>query len=355
MEEWTLAAGPEPQLRCEQVRAIRAEPFDSLLGDQPMGLIVHRVSKEAEIRSQELAKQLAASSAQFPDPDAQPACWERAGAAYLRALLGDQTEALARSMSNGSVLWLRGLAGDLDPGPTPYSGSCSTRPLAMTLMKLFGTIRLLGARASAFEDENDGRLLRHVVAVPAACDTASSQGWKTELPWHMDGAYRPFPGESGIGDYAPPPRWLVFAILRQHPEIPITIASLAEAGRRLSPAAFDALERPEFMVETPDSVPSRRSFGPLPIFIRDVRGDLISRFNQAHCRALTERGAAALVELEQALTDGGLHVTVHGEPGDIVVMDNWRCLHRRSAYRPAWDGRDRWFIRVYAVAREAHG
>ena len=37
------------------------------------------------------------------------------------------------------------------------------------------------------------------------------------------------------------------------------------------------------------------------------------------------------------------------EPGDLLMVDNRRAVHARTAFRPRYDGQDRWLQRVYAV------
>ncbi|MER6529566.1 TauD/TfdA family dioxygenase [Streptomyces sp. NPDC001508] len=40
-------------------------------------------------------------------------------------------------------------------------------------------------------------------------------------------------------------------------------------------------------------------------------------------------------------------VSVHLEPGDVLLVDNTRTSHSRTAYKPRFDGTDRWLQRVF--------
>ncbi|MGH7192320.1 MAG: TauD/TfdA family dioxygenase, partial [Candidatus Saccharimonadales bacterium] len=35
------------------------------------------------------------------------------------------------------------------------------------------------------------------------------------------------------------------------------------------------------------------------------------------------------------------------QPGDVLFLDNRKCLHGRESFDPRFDGFDRWLVRVY--------
>ena len=41
---------------------------------------------------------------------------------------------------------------------------------------------------------------------------------------------------------------------------------------------------------------------------------------------------------------------VHLESGDLLIIDNRRAAHGRSAFEPRYDGCDRWLKRAYLVS-----
>jgi alpha-ketoglutarate-dependent taurine dioxygenase len=62
-----------------------------------------------------------------------------------------------------------------------------------------------------------------------------------------------------------------------------------------------------------------------------------------------EEAAAALARLSAQLEAGLVDVPL--EPGDVLVIDNQRCVHGRRPFRPRLDGTDRW-LRKVTVTRD---
>src|SRR5207247_1701635 len=88
-----------------------------------------------------------------------------------------------------------------------------------------GVLGLMGAQSFAYATENAGHVMRDVVARTDARHERSSQGWGEELPWHMDGAFRPMV-ESATSALSPAPRWLVFGVIYDTPRVPLTFISV---------------------------------------------------------------------------------------------------------------------------------
>jgi L-asparagine oxygenase len=65
--------------------------------------------------------------------------------------------------------------------------------------------------------------------------------------------------------------------------------------------------------------------------------------------AISTGGASALAALNEALQRCA--VTVELGSGDVLLIDNRRAVHGRSAFRPAYDGSDRWIQRVLMLHR----
>jgi L-asparagine oxygenase len=63
---------------------------------------------------------------------------------------------------------------------------------------------------------------------------------------------------------------------------------------------------------------------------------------------LTAAAAEALDALRVHMT--GSLVGAVLEPGDLLVIDNRKAVHGRTAFRPRYDGEDRWLRRCFAVS-----
>lgn len=318
-------------------------------GLAPNFLAEHRLSALARARACVILTDVGDGPGPLTDANPDQACdlWEAEGGRRLQAILGVEAIAITESLRRRGLVRICGFPPEGAPGPSPYSGHAPSAPLTGTLVTLFGIIRLMGAQAFAFSDENGGQIVRHVVARENAVAEVSSQGWGAELPWHMDGAFRPFSLASHASP-APPPRWLVFGIVKTRPDVPMIVASLDEVVHRLSPDVRSALEQPEFVVSTPDAVATPRNSGPVPLLCRDARGAIVSRISLGNCVGLTPRADTALTRLTLVLRDPALACSIPVDSGDVVVLDNWRMLHRRAAYQPRWNGDDRWFVRLFA-------
>ena len=59
------------------------------------------------------------------------------------------------------------------------------------------------------------------------------------------------------------------------------------------------------------------------------------------CRGLTTEADEALATLREVLELPHLPTSVLLQPGDVLVLDNRRVLHSRSAFTVHYDGRDR--------------
>jgi L-asparagine oxygenase len=64
--------------------------------------------------------------------------------------------------------------------------------------------------------------------------------------------------------------------------------------------------------------------------------------------ALTPRAEVALVEFGHACNAAAR--TVRLAPGDLAIVDNRVTVHGRTAFRPRYDGADRWLQRTFVLA-----
>lgn len=286
------------------------------------------------------------------DPNENPQLWEQIGANNIRAQIGEEMTVLRSGFAQfRNALLIKGLCRDDAPPPAPYTGHSRFSDIPTTLMNLFGIIHLMGGYSFAYTTENDGRLVRDVVAREGAADEESSQGWTSNLPWHVDGAYRPLTEEALAAkmNLSPAPRWLAFAVIYNAQRIPLTVASLDEIVERMDRQEIAALARDEFDVHSPASFGSPLVTSGVAILLPDGGGGYFSRFNQNKCFGRTSAARSALEGFSRALSLPDIRHCIDLEPGDIIILDNWRSLHARSAYVPRWDGRDRWLLRSYVA------
>ncbi len=250
--------------------------------------------------------------------------------------------------------------------PTPLTGFANDSELAAADAALLGVLALRGIVPHAYPFENEGRLARNVVPRPEFSDTDSSWGSRAALAWHQDNNFQPFEfdlheknsasPQTARKTTAPMPRYLAFVALRNHEGAPTQVLAMDDVLRRLDPAVITALQEKAFTVDAPHSARENRPIGAgdgevMPLLI-DRDGCVCSRFDMSEgVHALTATAQRALEALRAAVTraaDKALSVQL--SPGDMLIFDNYRVMHRRDAFTPhsTWEGR--WLRRVYGLS-----
>ena len=60
-----------------------------------------------------------------------------------------------------------------------------------------------------------------------------------------------------------------------------------------------------------------------------------------------DNATAAMANLKDVLTSTAVGIAL--TPGDMLIIDNAAAAHGRTAFRPYYDGHDRWLQRAYAA------
>ena len=296
-----------------------------------------------DLLGKEIAARVAAADL---DSDTNEAILASIGAHALNEYLpGQILRALTLYPATGAHAMVLGNLPTQEFGPTPVSGFGTETRLAVTNALHFGLIQILGLTPYAVEYENDGRLIRNVVPNPAASGTTSSWGADSEFSWHTDNPHLPF-GAPGLDPRLYVPRYLTFYAVRNDERVPTELAAVADALANLAPAWSAALRRPEFEVGAPASNDARHSLDGTPVLEHGPDGDR-ARFDRGTTRALTATAAEALARWSDALDAMPARELVLG-PGEFLIFDNYRVLHRRRAFTPGPAPTARWLRRCYA-------
>jgi hypothetical protein len=282
------------------------------------------------------------------DSDSDEAILASIGAhALQRYLPGEILHAIGVFRAAGThVLMLRNLPVQELP-PTPVSGFGAEPRLALTNALHFGLIQLLGTVPFSVGYENSGRLIRNVVPNPQASGTTSSWGADAEFFWHTDNPHLPF-GGAGTDPRPHVPRYLTFTTLRNDEGVSTDMAAADDAVALLDAASREELAAARFAVGAPAS----NDAGPpelagAAVLERSPESTWWARYDRGTTRAATPAGTAALDSWAVALR--AAHRIEHVlAPGDFVIFDNYRVLHRRRAFTPAPAARARWLRRCYA-------
>jgi L-asparagine oxygenase len=219
--------------------------------------------------------------------------------------------------------------------PTPVVEGSVQRTLSVPALVLLMAAAELGDPI-AFDNEKSGALVQDVVPVPGREAVHGNTG-SVRLSFHNENAF-----------HRHRPDYVMLLCLRADPDgrAGLRTASVRELLPVLSTATRQALAAPEYVTAPPPSFSNRRAATPHPV-LSGAPDDPDIRVDLAATNPLTPRAANALTELHEAMEDTG-H-TVYLSPGDLVLVDNRVAVHGRTAFRPRYDGTDRWLQRVFVA------
>lgn len=229
---------------------------------------------------------------------------------------------------------------------TPYCGRVQSEGLEELLYQMYGAIGVINAfpMQYLFEDEN---ILRAVAPRRDSQNEYSSQSPYNDLSWHVDAAYRPMTQKKHL---SPLPDYLVFGIVhRGHQSLPMMYIALEDILKQLSKEEIAAGLSPDFMVSSTDSFSQKVVSKNVPLLEENGRGGFNSRITLQKAEPLTKSAACFLDKVRKISDQKSIQNIISVNPGDIVILNNKSTLHKRDRFEPAWNGEDRYFVRIYSV------
>jgi L-asparagine oxygenase len=196
----------------------------------------------------------------------------------------------------------------------------------------------LGDPAS-FLAEKSGALVQDVVPVPGRESLQSNEGSATVLTMHTENAF-----------HRHRPDYVMLLCLRADPE---GMAGLRTASaRRVVPLLSDTtrqiLGRPDFATLAPPSFGLQDAAGGRHAVLTGDPADPDLCVDISATRPLTPDAVNAMEELGHTLDT--MATVIPFQPGDLAVLDNRIAVHGRTAFRPRYDGTDRWLQRSYVLS-----
>jgi hypothetical protein len=235
--------------------------------------------------------------------------------------------------------------------PTPITGFGAETDLAATNALHFGLIQLIRATPFAVSYENGGRLIRNVVPNPEASGTTSSWGADSDFFWHTDNPHQPF-GDPGLDPRLYVPRYLAFYVVRNDERVPTEVAAVEDVVAGLSEETRRLLESAQYSVSAPasndaDPTGTRQVLDDAVVLELSPDGHYWARYDHSTTQGRTDEARGALDVWSAALGESASQEFML-EPGDFLIFDNYRVLHRRRAFTPGPDAAARWLRRCYA-------
>ena len=277
----------------------------------------------------------------------------------MAARLPQELLRLLKLIASGEVpcgyLVVRGFEIDdasIGPSPQHWDQPWGDRPY---LREEFFQLLLSSAVGGVFgwRTQENGRFLRHIVPIESVKDEQLGGSSATTLMWHTEEAFH-----RGRADF------FTLMCYRNREKATTNISSIDDF--ELSEDTVKILRQPRFFIlpdksHTPveneseqwklnaDAFTLIRQMieNPQPVPLIYGRHDLpMMRVDQAFVMALEgdDEAAAALDALHAELDR--VSISLHLEPGEIVLLDNLRVAHGRSIYKPDYGPAHRWMRRV---------
>ena len=241
-----------------------------------------------------------------------------------------------RGNESGAIL-LRGFPTDPKLPPTPANPE---DPVAKSTF--YSELWLTAAAAAvgdpvAYAQESQGRHIHDVFPTPGDADKLSSRSSSLALDYHTEMAFHPHS-----------PDFVLLYALRQDPEkkVETRVSSVRRFIHELSPEQQSQLFKREFRAGIDYSFGSQSGTlgnGPLCSVFRGRADDPFLCVDDI-MEAENPQGQEILNTLRQLIIDRSQAVIL--EAGSLLMVDDRRAAHSRTAFRAHFDGTDRWLQRL---------
>lgn len=259
--------------------------------------------------------------------------WEEAPIGLRRAF-----REYRRDSGQSGVLLVRNLPVDAENLPdTPMEDGSVVRQATVSAATLMLLAHALGDPA-AFRKEKSGALVQNVVPVPGREELQANSG-SVRLTFHTENAFHPHR-----------PDFVMLLCVRPDHEqkAELRTCSSRDVLPKLSEQAREALSSPWFVTEAPPSFGENAgSTRPHAVLTGDP-DDPDLRIDEAATRPMNEQAGEAVAELSGLFENSFAPLRLG--VGELAVVDNRVTVHGRSAFRPRYDGRDRWLQRTFVLA-----
>jgi L-asparagine oxygenase len=205
-------------------------------------------------------------------------------------------------------------------------------------------LALVGSRLGEFvgyAQEKNGALFHDVVPEKTQEHEQSAASSRARLKLHTERCFHPYL-----------PSHVLLACLRpdRGGEALTEIASVRRMLPLLPARHLPVLFKPVFRTGIDYSfgnVRTRKANGPVVSILYGNDADPYLRYDLDLMAGLNARARAALDAVKLAALAACTPIGL--ETGDLLIIDNRRAAHGRSAFTPAYDGPDRWLKRAYLV------
>jgi len=241
------------------------------------------------------------------------------------------------------ILLLRGLP--IEPGlyrtPTPADGKRSAQKATYISERCLAMVGSRLGHLVSYIQEKSGDLFQNLVPIQGSEGVQASSGSRTQLQFHRETVFHPYPPEF----------LLLFCLRPDHDSVAeTTYASITHALPLLSERHIELLFQPLYRTGIDYSfgnVNQAKANGPVLPILYGNRHDPFLNYDEDLMTALNPEAESALAALQGAIAT--VYRGVKLGVGDLLCIDNRRTVHGRSSFTPRYDGWDRWLQRSFVV------
>lgn len=320
-------SGGSPQISSELTEFLRRQKHES-----PVEYVLDSTEKST---LEELAASITVDATLAPD-------WFCRQAQAVSRSVPEELADFVRSFDDvGNAAGFAVVKG-LPIGPLPNTPPDNALGLAgvTVLAKVSAIIGSLIGHQLAYEAEGHGYLFQDMVPNRALACTQQSQGSRVELEAHTEQCFSELR-----------PDYILLGCLRGDPMAETYVMTAAELESHFTPAERIALRQPMWTTTIDESfrpyVPEPDAVrGPFPI-LSGSEHDPSLRLDQDLMRGITQEAQGLFRKAIRVYQKAKASYVL--QPGDLLLLDNYRAMHGRSVFLPRFDGGDRWIARGFLV------
>jgi hypothetical protein len=228
-----------------------------------------------------------------------------------------------------------------DPPATPARPDAAVAKDRASEMVLLTIARRLG-EPIGYVQEHGGGIVQNIVPARHDEHRQLSTSSAVTLEWHTETAFHPHK-----------PRYLLLLCLRGDPGARTLLSSLAHVLPSLDEDAVRILQSPRFRTRPDtsflsDDAAEPGELGPPMSVITAGEPGASFTYDEDLMVGVDDEAQAVLDRLGELVRSHASAIAL--ESGDLLVVDNLRSVHARSAFRARFDGSDRWLQRAFVVS-----
>lgn len=189
-----------------------------------------------------------------------------------------------------------------------------------------------------YMQEQQGSLVQNLFPIKGNETEQISSSSKVQLELHTETAFHPWK-----------PDVLILFCLKGDSRAETTISILSDILPKLSNETVEILKQDRFLTSIDASFQNSKQSNrqiQMPILAKDCSS---MTFDQYLMRGIDNEAKEALEQFRKTVINRIMSLTL--SKGDVLVIDNHKVIHGRTAFVPRHDGTDRWLKRVM-VRRE---